>query len=409
VPQPSPADEAPEKSWLAPSWPRLALAAIVALAGFLLPQEVPLEWYPLNEPGTDINYLEITCASDKDGDVQIFYNLGTGINQLNSIYFPISPTEQTFTYTFPLPDGPITELRIDPVAKGGTLTIRQMRIINRRNEEIRRFTRDMFLPQHQIAAIAPLPDGWKITSTADANDPFARIDLFSPIVPVGKDHRNLLRCLLSTGYLAGMLFILLMAVLTATWRPRGWRDFFVHAGFMAGLAVLFAPVGNRGLIRNSVQYARFQAPPPNEHLNLELDLTIDNPHQQAQVFWDTGAGYNEAQSQRAQPEPHSLLQTVRFPLPRQSVRALRFDPLDGSATLRIRGMRVVDDGRNTRLVLSLSDLHPAHEIAQAEVRNESLKIATTPNATDPILEFSPDAITRLNAVLAAPAGAGRRE
>jgi hypothetical protein len=406
VSQPSPADEAPEKSWLSPSWPRLALAAAVAVAGFLLPQEVPLEWYPLNEPGTDINYLEITCSSDKDGDVQIFYNLSTGINQLNSIYSPISPTEQTFTYTFPLPDGPITELRIDPVAKGGTLTIRQMRIINRRNEEIRRFTRDMFLPQHQIAEITPVPDGWKITSTAGANDPYARIEMYSPIVPVGKDHRNLLRCLLSTGYLAGMLFILLMAVLTATWRPRGWRDFFVHAGFMAGLAVLFAPVGNRGLIRNSVHYSRFQAPPPSENLNLEFDLTIDNPTLEAQVFWDTGAGFAEERSHRVRPEPHSLLQTVRFPLPRQPVRALRFDPLDGAANLRIRGMRVVDGGMNTRLVLPLSALRPAHEIAKTEVKNDILEIATAPNATDPILEFSPDAVARLNAVLA---GDARRE
>lgn len=395
-----PVDAAPEKSWLAPSWARLALAAIVALVGFLLPQEVPLEWYPLNEPGTDINYLEITCAADKDGDVQIFYNLSTGINQLNSIYFPISPTEQTFTYTFPLPDGPITELRIDPVAKGGTLTIRQMRIINRRNEEIRRFTREMFLPQHQIAAVTPLPDGWKITSTAGSNDPYARIELFSPIVPVGKDHRNLLRCLLSTGYLAGMLFILLMAVLTATWRPRGWRDFFLHAGFMAGLAVLFAPVGNRGLIRNSVHYARFPTPPPNENLSLELDLTIDNPNLQAQVFWDTGAGFTEAHSQRVQPEPHQLLQTLRFPLPRESVRALRFDPLDGAAHVRIRGIRVVDGGMATRLVLPLSALKAVHEIARVEEKDGILEIATAPNATDPILEFSPEAIARISAVLA---------
>ena len=42
-----------------------------------------------------------------------------------------------------------------------------------------------------------------------------------PQIVVSRNHRNLLRCLLSTGYLAGMLFILLMAILTATWRPRG--------------------------------------------------------------------------------------------------------------------------------------------------------------------------------------------
>lgn len=67
---------------------------------------MPLEWYPLNEPGTDINYLEISCASDKTGEVQIFYNLTRGINSLDSIRIPISSTTQTYTYTFPCPMRP---------------------------------------------------------------------------------------------------------------------------------------------------------------------------------------------------------------------------------------------------------------------------------------------------------------
>lgn len=44
--------EAPtETSWLAPSRTRRVVAATVALGRFFIPQEVPLEWYPLNEPG----------------------------------------------------------------------------------------------------------------------------------------------------------------------------------------------------------------------------------------------------------------------------------------------------------------------------------------------------------------------
>ncbi len=73
--------------WLQPTRGRIAVAALVAAAGFCLPQEVPLVWYPLNEPGNDILYLEFTCAADKDGDVQVFYNTTQGINQLESIYF----------------------------------------------------------------------------------------------------------------------------------------------------------------------------------------------------------------------------------------------------------------------------------------------------------------------------------
>lgn len=388
-------------SWLQPSWRKLGIAAAVAVAGFLLPQEVPLEWYPLNEPGDDILYLEISCAADRAGDVQIFYNLSTGITQLNSIHFPISPTEQTYTYTFPLPDAPITELRLDPVAAGGALTVRQLRLIDRRGTEVRRFTRDDILPVQQIAGIVPLADGWKIISAPGTNDPFARIEMPAPIVPVGKDHRNLLRCLLSAGYLALMLLILLLAVLTATYRPKGWRDFFLHAGFMATLALLFAPVGNRGLIRNSIHYARFVPPAAIPGAALEVDLATDHPLT-AQLFWNLGRDFNEADSVRSNYEAHAGLQTLRFPLPAAPLQALRFDPLDGEARLVIRGVRVVDATRRTLAILPLTSLTAVQDIVRAELLDGILAVDTAPGGKDPVLHFAPAAVSAINQALAGP-------
>lgn len=393
--------------WLRPTRGRLVLAAVVAIAGFLLPQEVPLEWYPLNEPGTDINYLEISCAADKNGDVKIYYNLTRGINELHTIYWPISPTEQTFTYTFPLPDAPITELRLDPVADGGTLHIRQLRIINRRGEEIRRFTRDQFLPQNEIAALAAVDDGWKITSTPGSKDPFLRVEMFAPIIPVGKDHRNLLRCLLSTGYLALMLWILLLAVMFTFLRPRGWRDLVPPVLFMAALALLFAPVGNRGLIRNSIHYARYVPPALPEETRLEFDL-MSSGSSPAQVFWDQGRGLNEIDSFRVAHEPHQGLQTLRFPLPRTTLHALRFDPRDNAGSVRIRGIRLVDAGHRTKLVLPPDSLTTLQQIAQAKVDDGVLIVESDPAATDPILMFSAPALDAINKVLAAHGGAAAR-
>lgn len=392
----------PEASWHVPSWGKLVLAALVAALGFILPQEVPLEWYPLNEPGTDINYLEISCASNVNGEVQIRYDVGTfGNRSIDNIIFPISPTSQTFTYTFPLPDAPIVELKVRP-PKDGELTIRQMRIINRRNEEIRRFSRDLFRVVNDVT-IAPLAEGWKLIATPNAPAPATRIELFARIIPVGMRHRNLLRCLLSTGYLAGMLFIILLAVLTATYRPHSWKDFFIHAGFMAGLAIFFAPVGNRGLIRNSVHFARYEAPPVPPGLKLEFDLTTTNTDRQSQLFWDTGAGFNETESLRLDHERHAGEQVLRFPLPERALKALRFDPPDGNTTLGVRGIRVVDAGQRTRLVLPYTALTASREIARLEIQDDQLVIETNKDAQDPILEFSPDAIARINRVLAAPA------
>src|SRR5258708_17821777 len=160
-----------------PTWRRALFAAALAAGAFLLPQEVPLEWYPLNNPGTDINYLEISCAANVTGEVQIRYDLALrGHQPIDTIRIPISPTTQTYTYTFPLPDAPIVEMRVIPPA-GGELTIRQMRIINRRNEEIRRFTYDLFRVERNSATITPSPEGWKLISAPGVTSPSTRIAL----------------------------------------------------------------------------------------------------------------------------------------------------------------------------------------------------------------------------------------
>ena len=393
----STASESP--SWLGPSWIRLGLAALVAVGAFLLPQEIPLEWYPLNNPGTDINYLEISCAANVTGEVQILYDLAVhGHRPIDTIRWPISPTTQTYTYTFPLPDAPIVELRVKPPL-GGELTIRQMRIINRRNEEIRRFTYDLFRVERDSVVVTPSIEGWKLISVPGATNPSTRIELFSPIIPVDKDHRNLLRCLLSTGYLALMLLILLLAVLTATYRPRTWRDFFVHAGFLASLALSFAFVGNRGLIKNSIHYARYSHPSPVPGLRLEFDLISSGPSQ-AQVFWDTGSGISESESERQEYQPHQGLQHLRFNLPVKPLKKLRFDPRSNEGRLEIRGIRIVDTGQCTAAVLPLASLHAIREIAKIEAGPDGLTIEVTPKATDPITEFSPAAVEIVNQAVA---------
>lgn len=192
--------------------------------------------------------------------VRLYYDTSFGIDDFESILLPISPSTKTYTYTFPLPDAPILRWRLDPVQEGGTLLIRQMRIINRRGVEIQRFTRDSFFPNKQIAAITELREGWGITTSPGAHDAFTMIDRVPVVVPVGMNGRNLHRCLLSTGYLALMLWILLLAVLFIFYRPIGWASFLARLGYMAFIALLFAAVGNRGLIRNSIHYARYVPP-----------------------------------------------------------------------------------------------------------------------------------------------------
>jgi hypothetical protein len=244
-----------------PTWCRGLLAIIVAVIGFWLPQAVPLEYHSLNNPSSGLNYLEITCAANVPGETDVYLDTGRGFNELEKIRWPMGPSTSTYTYTFPLPDAPLRHLRLDPFASGaGEFTITNFRIINRRGDEIHRFTKEDFQPTHQIDAIIPTGHGWKLVVKASADDPYAQIKLSRPIIPEGMNERNLKRGLLSSGYLALMLWILLLAVYFALRLHRDGRAIARAVFFLAFVAVLFSLVGNRGLIKNSIRYARYSPP-----------------------------------------------------------------------------------------------------------------------------------------------------
>jgi hypothetical protein len=378
-----------------PSKWRALFAFVVAGFAFFIPQEIPLEYYPLNNPGTDINYLEITCAADKTGGVEVFLDFGRGFNELEKISWPIGPSEMAFTYTFPLQDAPLIDLRLDSPIQGVKLFIRQMRIINRRNEEIQRFTRDLFQPISQILSLDPEPDGWTIASPADSIDPITRVKLGAPIVPVGMNHRNLLRCLLSAGYLSMMLWIILLAVYFAFYVPAGWRSLLQQVSFLAFLAVIFSIVGNRGLIRNSIRYASYVAPANRPGLHMEFDLRTTNPSA-GQLYWDVGDGVSEATSARQNHEPHSNLQTLRLALPDRPLKALRFDPQDGDGKVEIRAIRLANSANHTLAVLPLDSLERLQNVDEPSVNDDWLTLNIPSGANDPVLMFDSQTLDLIN-------------
>lgn len=240
-----------------PTWWRALAALVIAVAAYFVPQRIPLEYYPLNNPSSGLQYLEITCAANFTGETQIYLNHGRGLNELDKIQLPIGPSEMAFTYTFPLLDAPLVGLRLDPIANGaGELRITNLRLINRREEEIMRFTKDSMTDLLQTEVLPVDETSWKLVTKAEAKDPSVTVKLSRPLVPEGMNERNLKRCLLSTGYLAFMLWLILLAVYSALRLFSSWRAAARACAFLALLAVMFSVVGNRGLIKNSVYYAK---------------------------------------------------------------------------------------------------------------------------------------------------------
>jgi hypothetical protein len=206
-------------------------------------------------------YLEISCTSNVIGEAKIYLDTGRGFNEGESIRWPICPSQSVYTYTFPIPDAPLINLRLDPFMDGyGELKITNFRVIDRDGHEIHRFSKDDFMLSHQIASIVSTNDGWKLITAMRADDPYAQIKLHQPIVPENMNKRNFLRCLLSCGYLALMLWIFVLAIYFTLRTGNGIRASVKACIFFVFLAILFSAVGNRSLIKNAIRYAGYALP-----------------------------------------------------------------------------------------------------------------------------------------------------
>jgi hypothetical protein len=245
---------------LCPTWIKTAVVVMVAVFAFFVPQEVPLEYYPLNNPSSGRNYIEVKCSANVRGEVKIYLDFGSGLNELNAIAWPVGPGQTAFTYVFPLSDAPLVGMRLDPfTGGGGELRIDEFRIIDDRQKEVRRFGPDDFGDLHQIQAITGNSDGWKIVVPPGADDPSAQVHIGRSIIPEGLNERNAKRCLLSVGYLWGMLWLAMLAIYSAL---RLWSSFsgaVQSICFLLLISFCFAVAGNRGLLKNTVRYATLAA------------------------------------------------------------------------------------------------------------------------------------------------------
>ncbi|SVE54610.1 uncharacterized protein METZ01_LOCUS507464, partial [marine metagenome] len=64
----------------------------------------------------------------------------------------------------------------------------------------------------------------------------------------------------------------------------------------------------------------------------------------AQVFYDTGNGYHEADSTTAIVNKSTNFGELRFPLPARRIKSLRLDPLAGEGTLEIKEATIKGSG-----------------------------------------------------------------
>ena len=397
-PEPRDPEPAPGVDYFAPSWKILVFAALLAIGAFFIPQKIALEWYPLNNPGDDIHYLEATLRTSNTGTIRLIYDCGFGFVDPYNITIPVAPSDMAFTYTFPLPDAPLRKLFIDPVDGSGELEFTRLRIINRREEEVRNFPPDEFKISPGLK-LEPTDNGWKLVADDKTSfDAGADID-FLPVRPVGMTFRNVKRCLLSWSYLSFMLWLITLAIYFVFLNHHRGKDILKATAFLLLICCFMSVVGNRGLIKNTIRIAEFKPVKVPPGFTLETELAVEKPSAsaEAQLLIASASGTETIHAPLAS---HDGLQTIRFPLP--------VFPSDAQLSLRIpegkvklMPLRLRDGGKFTTAEIPVAKLSPpAEKIARTTAGVPFLQL----EATDParVFKFSTQVSKEISDQLAAP-------
>lgn len=368
----------------------------MAVATVLVPQEAPLVWWQPARSAAEILYLEATLSASQIGHVHVRFDSPAGAKAALPIRFGISRTDRALTYHFPLPDVPLAAGEIS-VSEGTRLQLTSLRIVDGNGVEERRFSPDQFQPLSASSVARPMVGGWELSGTDPHQPARFRIETPSPIAGKTSALRHLLPCVASAGYLGGMI-VLILATGHLAFFPARTLLSPRRIATLTLLGVSLAVLGNRALIVTQVRAAAYSAPVLRAQQRLEIDLesTTGSP---ASLFWQTSPEVPPESPARFTLAEHTGLQTVRFDLPHRHLRALQFSPLTVPGAVWIRGIRIVDQGGRTHAVLPLTGLIAREEVHQLVHDGPALFMRTVPDASRPILEFSPAALAAINSAL----------
>ena len=130
-------------------------------------------------------FLCVSIKSSVHAQIQIFYDIGNGLNENDTVALPIAQTDDFLTFLFRLPNKPIQYIRIDPLNRDGHFILKDLKIVNDFNQIIYAVTIENVKPLQQIQHIT-IQDNMLIADTvADGNDPILFLDLEYPLVNKG--------------------------------------------------------------------------------------------------------------------------------------------------------------------------------------------------------------------------------
>jgi len=128
-------------------------------------------------------YLQLTIRSSVSSYVQIFYDIGRGLNEDDSRALPLEGGQAFQALRFPLPDRPIRSLRFDPLTAPGRVVLREATLFRSDGSRPESISLDSLRPTNEIASMRLTPEGLLIETAPQAHDPQTFFAVQYPISP----------------------------------------------------------------------------------------------------------------------------------------------------------------------------------------------------------------------------------
>ncbi|MBL9203255.1 MAG: hypothetical protein JNL39_22300, partial [Opitutaceae bacterium] len=141
------------------------------LAAALLSVVVTLPFMPFARKGGDGFFLEARVSSTVPGVLQAYFDDGGGAREALSARAQFEASARPVVVRLPLPIGTYRALRLDPLDRGGRVTLRNPRIVSSRERTVAELAPRAFQAAHQIESLRVIDDGLEIVVNPAHNDP----------------------------------------------------------------------------------------------------------------------------------------------------------------------------------------------------------------------------------------------
>jgi hypothetical protein len=163
-----------------------SLNAPVLAALALLSAALDFPFLPALRVQSKTFLLEVSLSSTKAGNVQVYWDDGSGLSERNSSILPVPAGAAPASYRLAVPLGVYSWIRFDPIDNDGTVVVYSARIIDDIGKTIRNVGLGDFSSLNQIQSLSVVNEGLEIRVVPGGSDPQLRLT-FEPLLRIRYD------------------------------------------------------------------------------------------------------------------------------------------------------------------------------------------------------------------------------